>query len=254
MNISTITGNLSVTMQFRHPELIALITVNASAAVIGTILSLTLFLTMILRPQLRTGSGILIAHHQLLHVLLNSVVSPFYIVTAWGVWLGGSISGLDCNALFCACQLIVCCETWSSLFLAVNRFVALTYPHQYSHISSNTAVTGFIMAAWAISMAINLLGAFGVGSIFGRRELGCGVVRVTDQHLFNVAGSFDDQSFDCRSRLVAIHALLLVQEMTTVEPAAPVSQSIASVCGHWCQPASLLNWSRGEHPLRRIAG
>ncbi|XP_055354779.1 uncharacterized protein LOC129600320 [Paramacrobiotus metropolitanus] len=40
-----------------------------------------------------------------------------------------------------------------------------------------------------------------------------------------------DQSFDCRSTLVAIHEHLLAQESTTVQaPATPLSSSVAAVC------------------------
>ncbi|XP_055350321.1 uncharacterized protein LOC129596940 [Paramacrobiotus metropolitanus] len=188
MNISSITGNLSATIPFRRRELIAIISLNGIAAITGTVLSMTLFLTILLRPQLRTGSGILIAHHQLLHMLHTGYACPFYIVSAWAVWLGVSIAGLNCTVLYCLTQLIVCSETWNSLFLAFNRFIALIYPHQYRHISSNAAIAGFIVAAWSISLAMNVPGVFGIGGYFGKRQVDCGFIRVTNDHLYNAVG------------------------------------------------------------------
>ncbi|XP_055350320.1 alpha-1A adrenergic receptor-like [Paramacrobiotus metropolitanus] len=185
MNISS---NLSQTVTNRQSELVALVSVYGCAAVTGAVLSTTLFLTIILRPQLRTGSGILLAHHQLLHMLQTGIVSPFYIVTGWGVFLGASIDGINCTAMFFVCQIVICSEIWSSLFLAVNRLIALIFPHYYSRISSTAAIAGFIITAWVISVAVNLPGVFGIGSYFAKREVDCGYTRVTNQHIFNAVG------------------------------------------------------------------
>ncbi|XP_055350322.1 neuropeptide S receptor-like, partial [Paramacrobiotus metropolitanus] len=189
MNISDIQGNLSHKFSSRQNELFALLSVFTVASIIGVMLSATLFFTIILRSQLRTGSGILIAHHQLLHVLQTGISNPFYIVTGWAVWMGVSIAGIDCTVMYFVCQVIICTETWSSLFLAVNRFIALIYPHQYSHIASNKAVGYFIISAWCISAAINLPGLLGIGSLFGFREVDCGFVRVTNLHLLNAVAT-----------------------------------------------------------------
>ncbi|XP_055350325.1 5-hydroxytryptamine receptor 7-like [Paramacrobiotus metropolitanus] len=189
MNISAIQANLSQSFRSRRPELVTLVSVFTVAGVTGVVLSSSLVLTIVTRPKLRTGSGILIAHQQLLHVLQTGVSNPFYIVVGWAVWLGGvSITGIDCTIAHFFCQVFICVETWSSVFLAVNRFVALIYPHQYRHISSNAAVAGFIVAAWCISAAIEIPALLGIGSYFGMRQFDCGYIRVTDHNIVAMHG------------------------------------------------------------------
>ncbi|XP_055350324.1 uncharacterized protein LOC129596943 [Paramacrobiotus metropolitanus] len=189
MNISIIQGNLSQSFPNRRTELIALVSVFTFAGATGVLLSTSLFLTIIMRPNLRTGSGILIAHQQLLNVLQTGIGNPFYIVVGWVVWLGGvSITGINCTAMHFFCQLFICVETWSSVFLAVNRFVAIIYPHQYRLISSNAAVAGFITASWCISAAIEIPALLGIGSYFGFRQFDCGYIRVTDHNMVVMHG------------------------------------------------------------------
>ncbi|XP_055348030.1 uncharacterized protein LOC129595106 [Paramacrobiotus metropolitanus] len=190
MQILSVDGdNRTNTLPDLRTELLAMVSVFTIIAVIGVVLSATLFFTIILRSQLLTGSGILIAHQQLMHILLSGLSNPFYIVVGWAVWLGLPLTGINCTIVYFVCQVIICGETWTSLFLAVNRFIALLCPHHYRSISSTKAIVGFIIAAWCISVAINIPALLGIGSLFGLKQVDCGFIRITNPRLFDAVGA-----------------------------------------------------------------
>ncbi|XP_055350329.1 rhodopsin-like [Paramacrobiotus metropolitanus] len=179
INVSTLQVNISDTFGNRQVELVAMISIFTVAFVIGTFLSLILTVTIAFRPRLHTGSGILIAHHQFLHVLQTGISNPLYMFTGWIVWLGLSVSGMNCFVMHFFCKLFTFTEMWASLMLAVNRFVALIFPHHYNAISSNKAITVLMLIPWLIGLALTVPGLYGIGTLFGNRQVDCGYITVT---------------------------------------------------------------------------
>ncbi|XP_055348301.1 uncharacterized protein LOC129595341 [Paramacrobiotus metropolitanus] len=193
INVTTVQGNLSQTFDRRRNELITLISTFSLISVTGVVLSLTLFFTLILRSHLRTRSGVLLAHQQLLHALEIGVSNPLYIITGWAVWLGVPITTFNCTTMYFFGQWFICAESWASLFLAFNRFVALIFPHQYGRVTSNLATMVFLVSAWGIGLAVNLPGLWGIGGVFGKRDFGgrydCGRISITSQEISNAVAT-----------------------------------------------------------------
>ncbi|XP_055350330.1 olfactory receptor 1496-like [Paramacrobiotus metropolitanus] len=148
VNVTTTDARIVDSFVVYQTELKIMVAIFTVVFVIGSLLSLTLFLIIAFQPRLRTGSGILLAHHQFMHVLQTGISNPFYMATVWGAWMGIPVRGVNCTVMHLFCKLFTFTEMWASLFLAVNRFVAFTYPHHYSCRNQRRQLEKFVLHLW----------------------------------------------------------------------------------------------------------
>ena len=134
--------------------------------VFGTISNGLLLLTILTSQKLRSGSGMLIAHSLAINFMLCAIHMPMVAIPTL---LGRYYQFF--NPSFCRYQVLfyytcVYSVNYASLSVAVNRFVAIFFPHQYAKWA-NTKVTVFMaLVAWIVPFTCNLVMFYGVGGSF----------------------------------------------------------------------------------------
>ncbi|OWA50889.1 hypothetical protein BV898_15392 [Hypsibius exemplaris] len=126
---------------------------------------LLLFLTVsTVNAKLRKGTGLLIVHLTALQLYLCAVSFTLANTDAYRA-LVPEIPDLNlhCPSFMFSHMTAIQAESWASLLLACNRYVAVAVPHRYKEILSKKVVAGMMILPWIIAVAINLPVCFGIG-------------------------------------------------------------------------------------------
>ncbi|XP_055337371.1 rhodopsin-like [Paramacrobiotus metropolitanus] len=130
-------------------------------AIIGTSLNVPLFVTIATGSKLNTGSGALIAHLLFIESMLCSVWNPIICISMYTAHIK-PLSHTFCQYALFGYYIFLHCANWSTLLLAINRFVAIMFPHQYSKVSSKPALLFSMSFGWMVAIGFNLPGFLGV--------------------------------------------------------------------------------------------
>ncbi|OQV19699.1 hypothetical protein BV898_06240 [Hypsibius exemplaris] len=125
---------------------------------------------------LRSGSGLVIGHLACLECLASTINLPVHYTTMFTPQFG-----LKANAVSCAVMQIFMVTTytavdWTLLLLAVNRFVAVVFPHSYNWIASKKVSRIGLVSIWLFAISLNAPFCFDVENRFSATPpwLSCG--------------------------------------------------------------------------------
>ncbi|OWA51992.1 hypothetical protein BV898_16448 [Hypsibius exemplaris] len=126
--------------------------VSSYFVAVGGLLNLLLLAIILSRKRFRTqGPGILIAHVALLDLIIGSAYFPFNLSQTRN---DPQPSTISCNFGQTAISVLLSAKYYSVLFLAVNRFFALTLPRAYRTWSSPRRSYLFVLTAWLIGTSV----------------------------------------------------------------------------------------------------
>lgn len=136
-------------------------------AILGGMASLFLMGIIIQDRTLFTGGGFLIAHLQLVNAVVCLVHYPVSTIVLLGRHvLRWELSPGICNYLEFPHLVPISAYTLADAFLAINRFVAILFPHKYRSSVSGFVLGGTVIATWMIAFAIVIPGVFKIGVHF----------------------------------------------------------------------------------------
>ncbi|XP_055346101.1 melanopsin-like [Paramacrobiotus metropolitanus] len=142
----------------------------------GTILNLLILLSIATYRRLQTGSRWLVIHKIVTDTVLCSVMCPIGLLPTFSAWVGQSMPYFDCSLVDTFQTIFAHLGNWTSLFLGVNRFIALLAPHSYHKTTSKQALCIFILTIWMVVLSEQLPTYFGIGV-----SSGCNTIKVTNR-------------------------------------------------------------------------
>ncbi|XP_055344033.1 orexin receptor type 2-like [Paramacrobiotus metropolitanus] len=132
---------------------------------IGLILNILLVSAIIVSPALRHGSGVLIAHSILLEVFLCAIAFPLVTASTYTpqfyVW-----SKPFCQYTMLLFYGVLWAENWADATIAINRFIAIFFPHGYKKTRTPTALAITILIGWIVPLCTVLVLFFEIGAVF----------------------------------------------------------------------------------------
>ncbi|XP_055346104.1 green-sensitive opsin-1-like [Paramacrobiotus metropolitanus] len=156
----------------------------------GIILNCFLLVVILTQRKLQTGSGWLIAHKQILDVILCAIIFPIMISPVINLYV--NIEGLTVNCVWAQFVQLTLMQVgyWTAFFLGVNRLFALLLPHKYSVIAAKPSLVGCIAFSWFIVLVCDIPTLFNIGMKFGVTVNSCGILGPTDNFTYIVMTAF----------------------------------------------------------------
>ncbi|XP_055330402.1 allatostatin-A receptor-like [Paramacrobiotus metropolitanus] len=181
-NFSNLTSELA---NFTRPrlvsqqELYAWFTVTIVVGAIGAIFTCCLLMIMIVLNKFQTGSGIMIAHSQIVDFIICTILNIVQNATILQVQ-SGRFTPIDCRTVQFLQMLFVFVGNWSAVFLAANRFVAIVMPFYYKKVTTHWTLALSLLTAWAISLGCSLPMYLNFNVVLGMQPTGaCGTLKIT---------------------------------------------------------------------------
>jgi hypothetical protein len=147
--------------------MVIILTINFSGAVANGIIFIA---TMTYRPLHRSSSSLLLAHCILLDFFTTICVEPSLVLVTYF----GSVASLPknfCHGFGPLLFVTLFANNWSHATLAINRFIAAAFPHQYKYFVTRPALITAVTFPWLVSGMLNL---FPIAQITVRYELARG--------------------------------------------------------------------------------
>ncbi|OQV12595.1 hypothetical protein BV898_13160 [Hypsibius exemplaris] len=135
------------------------------ASGMGSGLIILLLIASFQLERLRKGSHILLIHLMCVDLILCGVTFPISNITTY-MGMRGSPIDIRCNVFMFLHLSALYAENWTSLALAISRFVALTLPYHYQYVISKRVLTFMFIMPWAIGLASNLAVYLEIGGKF----------------------------------------------------------------------------------------
>ena len=151
---NTTTSNATETFPYARHDYFYFTIIFESICSFGAVSVLLLLIIIISNKTLLSGSGILVFHLQLIHLTLCGVLLPISVLWKY-LSMFGQIIQVDCTAFSVLFMMVIKAENWCSLMLAINRLVAVSFPHYYKRFSSVKSISVMIVLCWLISFATN---------------------------------------------------------------------------------------------------
>ena len=158
------------------PSITIWFTVTTFISTVGALLLILLLLSTLQQRKHYNGTRLLIVHLMLLQLLLLGFTFPVlntqgYLVVLDGVGIGsGGYTRaihrqpfIHCPSLMFLHVSIMHAQTWAALLLAVNRFAAAVFPHQYRQMVTKKALIFMLLLPWCVGLGINMPLWFDVG-------------------------------------------------------------------------------------------
>ena len=155
--------------------------VTTFISAVGALLLILLLLSTVQQRKHQSGTQLLIVHLMLLQLLLLGVTFPIlnthsYLVVLDSVGVdvdsGGNVTAvrhqhlIHCPSLMFFHVSLIHTEAWAAFLLAVNRFAATVFPHQYRQMVTKKALIFMLLLPWTIGLGINVPLWFDVGVRF----------------------------------------------------------------------------------------
>ena len=138
-----------------------------SLCTIGSVNNLFIFLIIVRKPELRKGPGILISHLVAINLTLCGIHVPISVHFPYH---------RNYSNVCRIPQFLFVGTTyttyWSEFFLAVNRLVAIQFPHKYRPWARFKTITLMIATAWIIGIGSVTPGLFDIGLTYARSATG----------------------------------------------------------------------------------
>ncbi|OQV19615.1 hypothetical protein BV898_06389 [Hypsibius exemplaris] len=126
--------------------------------------NLLLVLVVATNRFLRTSSGLLIGHLAAMECLITTLGMPIHMTVTFIKQYNLSPDGCAGTQFFLAVTYTV--SDWTLLFLALNRFVIIFFPHAHRTLSSKKALATGITMIWTLAICLNTPFTFDVSNRF----------------------------------------------------------------------------------------
>ncbi|OWA53944.1 hypothetical protein BV898_18368 [Hypsibius exemplaris] len=147
----------------KQTELTALASITLTISYIG-VLSNILTLRVTWSTNLgKAGVSLLIFHFVAINLMECLVTLPTAIFIMLAKRDGRFIPDLACPYFTTFYMINVSVVNWSDAGLALNRFIALYFPHRYKAFTSGAVNTAVIVGRWLISVGVSSLFGLSVG-------------------------------------------------------------------------------------------
>ncbi|OWA52379.1 hypothetical protein BV898_16834 [Hypsibius exemplaris] len=130
---------------------------------------LLLIATAVHQPLRRSSSSPLIVHCLLIDLYTAAISTPIgfipiYLGPVGHDYLAQSICKYNTLILY----LPIGCSMWASSVLAVHRFIAAIFPHQFVCLTRKPALFCLIVLPWTVASIVNVLPVFQIGKMYVR--------------------------------------------------------------------------------------
>ncbi|OWA50247.1 hypothetical protein BV898_14770 [Hypsibius exemplaris] len=152
-----------------HKSIVIWVAITLTLTVFGVAANAVILIATVKHPPLRRFSScILLAHCVLIDLLTCIFLEPLVILTPY---LGGFVAFPSnyCRIAGGPIMGSLFLTTWSHAVLAVSRFLAAVFPHQYRHFTRRPVQIAAIFLPWIIAVTLN---AFPIAEWGIRYELG----------------------------------------------------------------------------------
>ncbi|OQV13701.1 hypothetical protein BV898_12095 [Hypsibius exemplaris] len=160
MNLST---NITATLppfpalpRSKRQELTAWLAVTLTISFFGVANNLLLLRITLPTKVRKFGVGPLVVHFVVLNLLMCLVSFPSILFVVLAKRDGWPIAGSACYYVHTIFTINVSMVNWSDAGLAVNRFVALYYPHRYRTCTSTPVNLAVILLSWIICVGFTV--------------------------------------------------------------------------------------------------
>ena len=164
MDVSTLTlfpnsSVDSVLAQYQYEVFGIVMFLSLFGALFGAFSSVTILIT----KELRKGSEVLIVHDLLIGTFLCSVTFPSIAYTFFAASsLRQPPPVFICTFHFVVLSLGMSAGNWNCCFLAVNRVVAILFPHKYKDFTEKRVTILIIVVCWLTSVSSRSSFIFGL--------------------------------------------------------------------------------------------
>ncbi|OQV17315.1 hypothetical protein BV898_08564 [Hypsibius exemplaris] len=150
-----------------HLHVVTWFSLSIATSVGGSVMLILLLASSVYHKKLAGGSTVLIAHLMLIQLLHCAVLLPILTVNSFtALTHRKDVLQLDCSVLSLIHITAIQADNWASLFLAINRYVAIVVPHFYRKLVTRNAILASLLLPWLIGVAVTLPVYFGFGGIF----------------------------------------------------------------------------------------
>ncbi|XP_055340724.1 protein trapped in endoderm-1-like [Paramacrobiotus metropolitanus] len=132
--------------------------------ILGAFSNSLLFMAIVTSRKLRKGSGTLIAHSILIEAFLCVIGVPLIMASTYMPQFGWP-SKTMCKWTMLLFYGPIFAGTWASVLIAINRFVAIFFPHVYSKLTTPPLLALVIALGWAVALASSVPMFFEAGGI-----------------------------------------------------------------------------------------
>ncbi|OQV13699.1 hypothetical protein BV898_12093 [Hypsibius exemplaris] len=155
--------NFPFLAQAKQTELSAWIAVILTINFIGVLINLLLLRITWLAKLQKCGVSFLIVHFLLANLVMSLVSVPAGVFVLLAKRDGWHIDGSACYIVQTLVTINMTVINWADVGLAVNRFVALYYPHRYKAWASTPTNVAVLCCNWFISVATMIPYTFTIG-------------------------------------------------------------------------------------------
>ncbi|XP_055342327.1 rhodopsin-like [Paramacrobiotus metropolitanus] len=143
---------------------------------VGSILSTLLIVSLSVRRRYRNSANLLVIHALTVEVTNMAILTPLSNTAIWAHQTGHPFH-INCVPVAFFQILLTVLSNWSLVLLAINRMIAVVFPHHYARYTRHRPLVLSIIVIWILGLATTVPLLFGVGGTLNRfNPLGhCGV-------------------------------------------------------------------------------
>ncbi|XP_055340581.1 adenosine receptor A3-like [Paramacrobiotus metropolitanus] len=167
MNATNSSRPGNVLAKVPYSTAVAWVSITMTMTMAATV-TIILLLTATLRyHNLRAGAGRLIAHLLFIDFFICGFTTPGYMIIIF-LDLVGIKYTINCTAWVTIRLISTHVQYLASMFLAINRLVAITMPHRYKWWTRRPVMFATMALSWFISISVNIPPLFGYAVALGK--------------------------------------------------------------------------------------
>lgn len=116
---------------------------------LASLLLLLVLLATATNKHLQSPSCLLTGHLFLVELIMSAFIYPM-LASLQFTYAPPVKTVLHCKTLFIMMPLVQIAGLWSTLGIAVNRFIAIIHPSFYTSVSSHKALVSNILGSWLV--------------------------------------------------------------------------------------------------------